>query len=94
MLEGKLEKFKVYENSNMDAALQAKYPQIRSYIGIGIDNPTSTAYFSMSPLGFKSMTLNAGKSASFIEPYSKDLKTYSVYKKADKKKTYHHLNVK
>ncbi|MCH4830119.1 MULTISPECIES: reprolysin-like metallopeptidase [Flavobacterium] len=83
--EGKLEKFKVYENSNMDAALQAKYPQIRSYIGIGIDNPTSTAYFSMSPLGFKSMTLNAGKSASFIEPYSKDLKTYSVYKKADKK---------
>ncbi|RVU90649.1 T9SS C-terminal target domain-containing protein [Flavobacterium columnare] len=83
--EGNLEKFRVYENSNMDPVLQAKYPQIRSYIGIGIDNPTSTAYFSMSPLGFKSMTLNAGKSASFIEPYSKDLKTYSVYKKTDKK---------
>ncbi|MEB3801108.1 fibronectin type III domain-containing protein [Flavobacterium columnare] len=83
--EGNLENFRVYENSNMDPALQAKYPQIRSYIGIGIDNPTSTAYFSISPLGFKSMTLNAGKSASFIEPYSKDLKTYSVYKKADKK---------
>ncbi|OWP84032.1 secretion protein [Flavobacterium davisii] len=83
--EGNLEKFRVYENSNMDPVLQAKYPQIRSYIGIGIDNPTSTAYFSMSLLGFKSMTLNAGKSASFIEPYSKDLKTYSVYKKTDKK---------
>ncbi|MFK6999361.1 reprolysin-like metallopeptidase [Flavobacterium oreochromis] len=83
--EGNLEKFRVYENSNMDPILQAKYPEIRSYIGIGIDNPTATAYFSMSPLGFKSMTLSAGKSASFIEPYSKDLKTYSVYKKADKK---------
>lgn len=83
--DGQLERFSVYENSNMDTALQAKYPEIRSYIGIGIDNPTSTAYFSMSPLGFKSMTLNADKSASFIEPLSKDLKTYSVYKKADKK---------
>nr|WP_248574823.1 GEVED domain-containing protein [Flavobacterium sp. H122] len=83
--EGKTERFRVYENSNMDPALQAKYPEIRSYIGIGVDNPTSTAYFSMSPLGFKSMTLNADKSASFIEPFSKDLKTYSVYKKSDKK---------
>lgn len=83
--DGQLERFSVYENSNMDPTLQAKYPEIRSYIGIGIDNPTATAYFSMSPLGFKSMTLNADKSASFIEPLSKDLKTYSVYKKADKK---------
>lgn len=83
--EGKLEKFRVYENSTMDPALQAKYPEIRSYIGIGVDNPTTTAYFSMSPLGFKSMTLSADKSASFIEPFSKDLKTYSIYKKADKK---------
>ena len=81
---GKLERFKIYENSVMDPALQAKYPNIRSYIGIGVDNPTATAYFSMSPLGFKSMVLYADKPAEFIEPYSNDLKTYSVYKKADK----------
>ena len=83
--EGELERFSIYENSNMDPALAARYPEIKSYIGIGIDNPTSTAYFSMSPLGFKSMTINADKSASFIEPFSADLKTYSVYKKSDKK---------
>ncbi|MCL9806035.1 GEVED domain-containing protein [Flavobacterium amniphilum] len=83
--EGTLERFSIYENSNMDPALAARYPEIKSYIGIGIDNPTSTAYFSMSPLGFKSMTINADKSASFIEPYSSDLKTYSVYQKSDKK---------
>jgi chitodextrinase len=83
--EGELERFSIYENSNMDPALAARYPEIKSYIGIGLDNPTSTAYFSMSPLGFKSMTISADKSASFIEPFSADLRTYSVYKKSDKK---------
>lgn len=83
--DGKMEQFRVYENSIMDPALAEKYPEIKSYIGIGIDNPTATAYFSVSPLGFKSMTLSADKPAVFIEPVSQDLETYSVYKKADKK---------
>ena len=85
--DGVLENFRIYENPTMDSALAAKYPDIKSYIGIGIDNPTATAYFSMSPLGFKSMVLSADKSAVFIEPVSTDLKTYSVYKKADKKQS-------
>jgi chitodextrinase len=83
--EGQMERFRVYENSIMDPVLAAQYPNIKSYIGIGIDNPTSTAYFSSSPLGFKSMVLNADDQAVFIEPYSQDLLTYSVYRKADKK---------
>lgn len=83
--EGQMERFRVYENSILDPVLAAQYPNIKSYIGIGIDNPTSTAYFSSSPLGFKSMVLNADKQAVFIEPFSDDLTTYSVYRKADKK---------
>jgi chitodextrinase len=83
--EGKLEKFSVYENSIMDPALAARYPEIKSYVGIGIDNATATAYFSVSPLGFKSMTIAADKPAVFIEPTTKDLTTYTVYRKSDKK---------
>ena len=83
--EGQMEQFRVYENSTMDPALQARYSNIRSYVGYGIDNPTSTAYFSVSPLGFKSMTLNADKPAVFIEPISQDLTQYSVYRKSDKR---------
>lgn len=82
--EGQMERFRVYENSIMDPVLAAQYPDIKSYIGIGIDNPTSTAYFSSSPLGFKSMVLGADAQAVFIEPFSQDLTTYSVYKKSDK----------
>ncbi len=85
---GEMEQFKVYENAIMAPELAANYPEIKSYIGIGIDNPSSTVYFSISPLGFKSMLLSAGKSAVFIEPLTEDLTTYSVYKKADKVKNF------
>jgi chitodextrinase len=83
--DGKLEKFRVFENSVMDPALSAKYPEIKSYVAVGIDNPTARAYFSNSPLGFKAMTLYADESAVFIEPISSDSKTYTVYKRSDKK---------
>lgn len=88
---GQMERYSIYENSIMDPALSARYPEIKSYIGIGIDNPTTTVYFSISPLGFKSMTLSADKSAVFIEPFSQDLITYSVYKKSDKIQSLSHF---
>ena len=74
--DGVMENFRVYESSNMDPALAARYPEIKSYIGIGVENPAVTAYFSVSPLGFKSMVIYADRSATFIEPFSKDLTTY------------------
>lgn len=86
--EGVLERFRIFENPTMDPILAAKFPEIKSYIGIGIDNPTLTAYFSLSPLGFKSMVTGGDRSAVFIEPISQDLTTYTVYKKADKTKTF------
>ena len=82
--DGVLENFQIFRTSNMDPALAAKYPEIKSYIGRGIENPTSSIYFSVSPLGLQTMTINADRSAVFIEPYTKDLKTYAVYKKSDK----------
>ncbi|WP_343662015.1 reprolysin-like metallopeptidase [Chryseobacterium mucoviscidosis] len=83
--EGKMENFKVRENSNFDPQLAAKYPDIKSYIGEGLGDSSSTVYFSVSPLGLSSMEIYGDKSAVFIEPYSKDLSTYVVYKKSDKK---------
>lgn len=83
--EGRMENFKVRENSNFDPQLAAKYPDIKSYVGEGLENPASTVYFSVSPLGLSSMEIYGDKSAVFIEPYTKDLSTYIVYKKSDKK---------
>ena len=82
---GKIERFRVYENPVMDPKLATKYPEIKSYVAEGIDTPSARAYFSNSPLGFKSMIIYADQSAVFIEPVSTDLKTYSAYKRSDKK---------
>lgn len=83
--KGNMENFKVRENSNFDPELALKYPDIKSYVGEGFGDSNSTVYFSISPLGLSSMEIYGDKSAVFIEPYSKDLSTYVVYKKSDKK---------
>jgi chitodextrinase len=82
--EGTLESYRIFENSNMDPALEAKFPEIKSYLGVGITDPSARAYFSVSPLGFKSMVLASDKPAVFIEPISQDFTTYTVYRKQDK----------
>lgn len=81
---GQFERFSIKEWSNMDPALANRYPEIKSYVGQGIDNPATTIYFSISPLGLESMMVNADRSAVFIEPYTTDISTYIVYNKADK----------
>ncbi len=85
--DGTLESYRIFENSNMDPALEAKFPEIKSYLGVGISDPSARAYFSVSPLGFKSMVLASDKPAVFIEPISQDLTTYTVYRKQDKTAT-------
>lgn len=75
---GKLEKFEVWEASNFEPELQERYPDIRSYAGVGIDDPNAYLRFSLSPLGISTMTLRAGKS-EFIEAYTTDAQTYIVF---------------
>lgn len=75
---GKMEKFQVWEFSNMSSELQAKYPDIRSYVGSGIDNPEAYVRFSLSPIGFSSMITRSGIS-EFIEPYTQDRSVYAVF---------------
>ncbi|ESU24383.1 hypothetical protein FEDK69T_08300 [Flavobacterium enshiense DK69] len=92
--EGQMERFRILEASNMEPGLAARFPEIKSYVGQGIDNPSSTIHFSVSPLGLQTMQVNADQSAVFIEPYSQDLKTYSVFKKADKLRSLSHFDCK
>lgn len=75
---GKIEKFQVWESSNMDPALQKKYPDIKSYVGTGIEDPSVYLRFSMSPVGFSSMITRSGLS-EFIEPYTEDRTVYAVF---------------
>jgi len=82
--KGEFQRFSIFEASVMHPDLQAKYPNIKSYAGKGIDDPTATIRFSISQLGLKSMTIAAGQNAVFMEPYTSDNTKYMVYDKKSK----------
>ncbi|MDB9960816.1 DUF5011 domain-containing protein [Oceanihabitans sp.] len=82
--DGKFENFRIVEASVLSPELQARYPDIKSYAGQGIEDPSAIVRFSISPLGFQSMRISANQPASFIEVYSDDLSQYVVFKRADK----------
>lgn len=79
--DGKLNRFKVFEASIMAPELQAQYPNMRSYAGQGIDNPTETIRFSITPKGLHAMFLGTAKGTQFIDPYSVEGNIYTVYAK-------------
>jgi chitodextrinase len=83
-VSGEMAHYVVKESSNMDPSLAARYPEIKSYVGQGVENPAATIYFSISPLGLQTMLINPDKSAEFIEPYTTDLSSYVVYRRQDK----------
>ena len=82
--EGVLENFRIMEAPVMHPDLMVKYPNIKSFAGQGVEDPTARIRFSISPLGLQSMRLSANSEASFIEPYTNDLSQYTIYKRSDK----------
>jgi subtilisin-like proprotein convertase family protein len=78
-IEGQLERFEIYEASNFTPELQSQFPEIRAYVGIGIDDKTSQIRLSVSPKGIQTMVFRNDKSNEFIENYSEDGKIYAVF---------------
>jgi subtilisin-like proprotein convertase family protein len=77
--EGVLERFSVWEFSNFDPELQAKYPEIRAYEGRGIDDKSAKIHFSVSPIGTQTMVIRADKPAEFIEQDPDDKTQYVLF---------------
>jgi Metallo-peptidase family M12B Reprolysin-like/Secretion system C-terminal sorting domain len=78
--EGKLERYKMYDASNFTPELQAQYPQLRAYIGIGVDDVYAQLRLSTSPSGIQSMVFRTDKKNEFSEAYSTDGTVYAVFK--------------
>lgn len=76
---GKIERFKVVEAPVLSNALAVKYPSIKSYTGKGIDEPTSTIRFDVTPEGFHGMILSAVRKTIYINPVDKANSTYIVF---------------
>jgi subtilisin-like proprotein convertase family protein len=76
--KGQLQNFQIFEASVMHPELAARHPEIQSYVGKGIDDPSATIRFSVTLFGLHAMTFSAN-GVSYIDTYTKDLKNYIVY---------------
>jgi subtilisin-like proprotein convertase family protein len=76
---GVLERFLVWESSNFEPELQAKYPEIRAYAGTGITDHKASLHFSFSSNGIQTMILRADSGSEFIERYSKNQSIYVLF---------------
>lgn len=78
---GNLEHFKMFEAPVLSPVLSEKYPGIKSYIGQGVENPSSTIRISLTVFGLHAMTLAADEGTSYIDPFSKSGNYYISYLK-------------
>ncbi len=68
---GKLERFNVTEAPVLSPEMAIKHPNIKTYIGFGIDNLGSRIRFSVTPLGVQTMTSYLDKPTVFTVPVEK-----------------------
>ena len=87
--DGGIEQFEVFEASNFEPELQAKFPEIRAFSGRGITDKYATVKLSISPQGISTTVFRASSNnlinvssgeTEFIESYSADQKIYAVYR--------------
>ena len=66
--DGGFQRFTVSESPVMEAGLAERHPDIKTYSGRGIDDPSATVRFDLTPLGFHASV--RGQSAHwYIDPY-------------------------
>ncbi|MFN4255730.1 MAG: reprolysin-like metallopeptidase, partial [Saprospiraceae bacterium] len=88
MPNGRFERFRIQNAPCMAPELARKFPDIVSYAGVGVDDPTAYLRGDLTMFGFHAMILGGRDGAVFIDPYSlEDTENYVVYYKKDYLKT-------
>jgi len=78
---GKLESYFVKEVSVMHPDLAKQFPNNRSYIGVSSKDNSKRIHFSVNEVGLNAIIIDANGSVEYIEPLSKDKKSYKVYER-------------
>ncbi len=85
--DGSIERFRIVEAPVMVPELQARYPQIRSYAGQGIDDPKKTVRFDISPIGLHATISVIDGKTTYINPINNAQQLYVVNARNEKDKS-------
>ena len=76
---GGFQRFSLRASQIMAPGLAAQHPDIATYSGVGVDDPTATIHADLSPLGFHA-SVRAPTGAWYIDPvYHLDQSVYASY---------------
>ncbi|RAK65739.1 reprolysin-like metallopeptidase [Hymenobacter edaphi] len=78
--DGTAGRFRVVETQVMHPQLAAKFPQIKTYAGQGIDDPSAVAYFDVTPAGLHTMILSPGNTV-YMDPTADGVNHLVFYKR-------------
>ena len=76
--DGSFARFRLVESPIMEAGLAAQFPQIKTYLGQGIDDPTATMRCDLTPQGFHASVFSA-EGSFFVEPVKDGARYYHSY---------------
>lgn len=82
MPDGRFASFRIVESSIMEPALAVRFPEIKTYRGQGLEDPTVTTRFDWTPLGFHAIVLS-NENTMVVEPFDAERGDYVSYYQND-----------
>lgn len=82
--DGSFRRFRVVEAPVMEGLLASRYPDIRTFAGQGVDDPSATVRLDLTPQGFHAMVLSP-RGSWLVDPWRRgDVEHYQSYLHRDR----------